>query len=55
MTQTEPARANFAQPRSSHVMGLLALFIAVHLAMVVLAGPLNELRAMITGWWRVPE
>ena len=31
MTQTEPARANFAQPRSSHFMGLLALFIAVML------------------------
>ena len=32
----------------------LALFILVHLAMVVLAGPFNELRAMITGWYRLP-
>ena len=33
---------------------LLALFILVHLAMVLLAGPLNEIRSMITGWYRVP-
>jgi Ni/Fe-hydrogenase b-type cytochrome subunit len=32
----------------------LALFIVVHLAMVILAGPLNELRSMITGWYRLP-
>ena len=32
----------------------LALFIAGHLAMVVLAGPINELRSMITGWYRLP-
>lgn len=32
----------------------LALFILVHLVMVVLAGPINELRAMITGWYRLP-
>lgn len=32
----------------------LALFLAVHLIMVVLAGPLNELRSMITGWYRLP-
>jgi len=32
----------------------LALFIVVHLAMVVLAGPINELRSMITGWYRLP-
>jgi len=29
-------------------------FIAVHLLMVVLAGPINELRSMITGWYRLP-
>jgi len=42
--------------RSLHFLGALglALFIAVHLAMVVLAGPVNELRAMITGWYRLP-
>jgi len=27
----------------------VVLFIVIHLAMVVLAGPLNELRSMITG------
>ena len=32
----------------------LALFIVGHLAMVILAGPLNELRSMITGWYRLP-
>ena len=34
---------------------LLAAFILVHLVMVVLAGPINEIRAMITGWYRVPR
>ena len=31
----------------------LVLFVAVHLAMVALAGPVNEIRAMITGRWKV--
>jgi Ni/Fe-hydrogenase b-type cytochrome subunit len=42
--------------RSIHflcAMGLLA-FIVVHLVMVVLAGPINEIRSMITGWFRTP-
>ncbi len=29
-------------------------FILVHILMVVLAGPINELRSMITGWYRLP-
>ncbi len=33
----------------------IALFTIVHLALVILAGPVNEVRSMITGWWRVPE
>jgi len=33
---------------------LVALFIAVHLLMVVLAGPWNEIRSMITGRYAVP-
>jgi len=33
---------------------LIALFIFVHLLMIVLAGPLNELRSMITGRYVVP-
>lgn len=32
-----------------------ALFIVVHLLAVVLAGPLNELRSIITGWYRLPK
>ncbi|MEO0033746.1 MAG: hypothetical protein RIS94_3504 [Pseudomonadota bacterium] len=32
----------------------LAGFIGVHLAMVLLAGPVNELRSMLTGWYRLP-
>lgn len=31
--------------------GGLVTFVIVHVAMVVLAGPLNELRSMITGWF----
>jgi thiosulfate reductase cytochrome b subunit len=34
---------------------LLAGFILVHLIMVVLAGPINEVRSMITGWYRLPR
>lgn len=42
--------------RSLHFIAALGIagFIAVHLLMVVLAGPINELRAMITGWYRLP-
>jgi Ni/Fe-hydrogenase b-type cytochrome subunit len=43
--------------RSLHFIAAagLVLFVVVHLAMVVLAGPLNEVRAMITGWYRLPR
>lgn len=43
--------------RSIHfiaAMGLV-LFFLVHMAMVVLAGPINEVRSMITGWYRLPQ
>lgn len=33
----------------------LSLFFLVHIAMVILAGPFNEIRAMITGWYRLPK
>jgi len=42
--------------RSLHFLamcGLLAFFV-VHIAMVLLAGPFNEVRSMITGWYRLP-
>ncbi|MCB1884057.1 MAG: cytochrome b/b6 domain-containing protein [Geminicoccaceae bacterium] len=43
--------------RSIHfiVAFLLVLFIVVHLLMVVLAGPINEVRSMITGRYRLPK
>ncbi len=34
------------------VMVLLVAFFIVHIIMVLLAGPLNEMRSMITGWYR---
>lgn len=42
--------------RSLHFIAaaLLVLFIVVHLAMVLLAGPWNEVRSMITGRFRLP-
>ena len=43
--------------RSIHFIcmaGLVAFFI-VHIVMVVLAGPINEVRSMITGWYRLPR
>jgi thiosulfate reductase cytochrome b subunit len=41
--------------RTAHfvIATFLLLFVAVHVAMVLVAGPLNELRGMITGWFRV--
>jgi thiosulfate reductase cytochrome b subunit len=33
---------------------IVVLFIAIHLVMVVLAGPFNELRSMITGRYVLP-
>lgn len=43
--------------RSIHfiVAWLLVAFFLVHILMVLLAGPINELRSMITGWYRLPE
>lgn len=42
--------------RSLHFLAAmgLVLFVAVHLAMVLLSGPVNQLRAMLTGWYRLP-
>jgi Ni/Fe-hydrogenase b-type cytochrome subunit len=42
--------------RSLHFLaafGLVAFFL-VHIAMVILAGPINEVRSMITGFYRIP-
>lgn len=43
--------------RSLHFIAMVAMsgFIVVHLALVFLAGTINEIRSMITGWWQVPE
>ena len=43
--------------RSLHFIGvtLIVLFLVVHVALVILADPINEMRSMITGWWRIPE
>lgn len=43
--------------RSIHFIAAtgLVLFIIVHLVLVVLAGPWNEVRSMITGHWKEPE
>lgn len=45
-----------ASARSIHFIcaGLIAGFILLHLTLVVLAGPYNEVRSMITGRYRVP-
>mgnify|MGYP003940822677 CR=1 FL=1 len=43
--------------RSVHFLCAFAfvLFVLIHLLMVVLSGPFNELRSMITGWYRIPK
>jgi Ni/Fe-hydrogenase b-type cytochrome subunit len=43
--------------RSIHFIttwGLVAFFL-VHMAMVLLAGPFNEVRSMLTGWFTLPQ
>lgn len=34
---------------------LIVLFVVIHLAEVVLAGPINEVRSMLTGRYRIPK
>ena len=43
--------------RSIHFIAAFALaaFFLVHILMVLLAGPVNEVRSMITGRYKVPE
>ena len=43
--------------RSVHFLTCWALvgFVIVHLVLVILAGPVAEIRSMVTGWFRVPE
>jgi thiosulfate reductase cytochrome b subunit len=43
--------------RTIHFVTMVALvgFFAVHMAMILLAGPLREMRAMVTGWVRLDE
>jgi thiosulfate reductase cytochrome b subunit len=37
-------------------MLLLVAFFAIHVLMILAAGPLNELRSILTGWYRAdPE
>jgi thiosulfate reductase cytochrome b subunit len=40
--------------RTIHFLTMLALigFFFVHMAMILLAGPLNEMRSILTGWYR---
>ena len=42
--------------RSIHFIAaaLLGGFTVLHLVLVILAGAWNEVRSMLTGWWRVP-
>lgn len=43
--------------RTIHFLTMLALlgFFAIHIAMILLAGPLNEMRSILTGWYRTDE
>ena len=33
-------------------MLVIVLFFVTHILMVIAAGPINEMRSMITGWYR---
>lgn len=43
--------------RTIHFLVMLALvaFFVVHMAMILAAGPLNELRSIVTGWYRIDK
>jgi thiosulfate reductase cytochrome b subunit len=43
--------------RTIHFLTMVALigFFIVHMAMILLAGPLNEMRSIVTGWYRTDE
>lgn len=43
--------------RSLHFFGMIGIvgFVTVHLLMILLAGPLNEMRSIITGYYRIDE
>jgi thiosulfate reductase cytochrome b subunit len=43
--------------RTIHFLTMLALigFFAIHMAMILLAGSLNEMRSILTGWYRTDE
>lgn len=43
--------------RSIHFIAawLIVAFFVVHILMVILAGPFNEVRSIITGWYRLPR
>ena len=43
--------------RTIHFLTMLALigFFVVHMVMILAAGPLNELRSILTGWYRVDK
>lgn len=43
--------------RSLHFIAMVGIvaFVVVHLVLVILAGPINEIRSMITGRWKVPH
>lgn len=43
--------------RTLHFLGmaLILLFFIVHIVMVALAGPFNEMRSMVTGWYRAED
>jgi thiosulfate reductase cytochrome b subunit len=34
-------------------MALLVGFFVIHMLMILAAGPINELRSIITGWYRI--
>jgi Ni/Fe-hydrogenase b-type cytochrome subunit len=43
--------------RSIHFImaGCIAAFIVIHVLLVIMAGPINEMRSMITGWFVIKE
>lgn len=43
--------------RTVHFLTMLALvaFFAIHMLMILAAGPLNEMRSIVTGWYRMKD
>ena len=52
MSSTQKTKESQDSDVVGTLMSLLVAFFVVHIVMILAAGPINELRSIITGWYR---